>query len=296
MDRAVTFLAMTQKGRDVVRHVLGRDADMVAQVIIGRDPQLVDDFSAEIAADCAAAGVPFAYREEAPDMVTSHAIAISWRWLVDLGDTELIVMHDSILPRYRGFAPLPNMLINGEPEIGVTALFASAEYDCGDIIFQERSAIDYPLTIQRAIEINNRNYIALVDRILAYLRAGDPLPRAPQDDAQVSYSIWRDAADYQIDWTRSAEEISRFVDAVGPPYAGAVTIAGNDRVIVDAASALPDVACELRHPGKVIFIEQGCPVVICGQGLLRIERARIIDESGGEADFLPIRQFRTRFA
>jgi methionyl-tRNA formyltransferase len=54
-------------------------------------------------------------------------------------------MHDSLLPKYRGFAPLPNALINGEREVGVTALFASEEYDMGDIVCQRRLAVEYPM-------------------------------------------------------------------------------------------------------------------------------------------------------
>ena len=89
-----------------------------------------------------------------------YQLAIGWRWLIS-GTENLIVLHDSLLPKYRGFAPLVNSLINGEQEIGVTAIWAGPEFDAGEIIFQEKAGICYPIKIQEAIEIVSglyRNY------------------------------------------------------------------------------------------------------------------------------------------
>lgn len=292
---SVTFLVMTVKGVDVLKQALSRHAGLVARVVVGEDPHLVDDGSAAIRDLCRNAGVRCVPRREAPPITTPYAIAVSWRWMIDASGTNLIVLHDSLLPRYRGFAPLPNALINGESEIGVTALHASEEYDRGDIIFQASTPVRYPLTIQEAITLNNRNYRALVGRILEHIESGTPLPRIPQDEGAATYSIWRDGEDYRIDWARSAEEIARFVDALGPPYAGAFTVTKAGRVKVLAAEPRADVACEIRHPGKTIFVEDGCPVVICGKGLLKITAAKAIDASGRASDFLPVQRFRMRF-
>ena len=78
-------------------------------------------------------------------------IVAGWRWL--LPSTEkLIVLHDSLLPRYRGFNPLVSQLIDKEERLGVTAFFASDRYDCGDIINQPSIKVSYPLKINEAIE------------------------------------------------------------------------------------------------------------------------------------------------
>ncbi len=295
MTPTVSFLAMTQKGVDTVQHALQRYAAMVEQVVIGRDPRLAEDGSARLKELCRHAGVPHGFREDAPEIGGDYIIAVSWRWMVAGAADRLIVLHDSLLPKYRGFAPLPNALIRGEDEIGVTALYASDEYDRGDIIFQSGTPIRYPITIRQAIEINNANYRALVDRIFTHLRDGRPLPRVPQDDRQATYSIWRDERDYRIDWRRPADEIERLVNAVGPPYSGAVTYTQGRKVIVQAATTHPDVRCELRHAGKVIFVEDGCPVVICGQGLLKIVAACVEADDGTRRPFVPVNRFRIGF-
>ena len=68
------------------------------------------------------------------------------------GNKRTIVLHDSLLPKYRGFSPLVNSLINGERELGVTAFIATTGYDEGPVLAQEKIMIDYPLTILEAME------------------------------------------------------------------------------------------------------------------------------------------------
>lgn len=295
MKPTVAFLAMTQKGVDVVQYALKEYADMVEQVVIGRDPRLMDDGSERLKELCQRAGVPHEFREDVSEIGGNYVLAVSWRWMVNDAKDRLIVMHDSLLPKYRGFAPLPNALINGEEEIGVTALYASDEYDCGDIIFQSGTRIHYPITIEKAIDINNANYRALVDKIFTHLHEGMPLPRTVQNESNATYSIWRDEEDYRIDWNRSAQEIERFVNAVGSPYSGAVTYAQGRKIIVQEATARPDVWCELRHAGKVIFVENGCPIIICNRGLLKISAACVEEKDGTRIPFLPVDRFRIRF-
>jgi methionyl-tRNA formyltransferase len=183
-------------------------------------------------------------------------------------------------------------LINGESEIGVTALWASERYDAGDIIAQASTAIAYPLRIQQAIALTSVLYQQLAVNIVRALSTGSPLPRLPQDEAAATYSLWRDDDDYQIDWTRSAEQIQRFVDAVGPPYRGAFTKCEHVGARVRAVEARKDLAIENRTPGKVIAIEEGCPVVVCGTGLLKV-----LDLVDGDThdSLLPLAHFRVRF-
>ena len=78
-------------------------------------------------------------------------MAVSWRWMIKHPKNKLIVFHDSILPKYRGFAPLVNMLINGEKEIGVSAIFGADEYDSE--IISEKTTISYPIKIQKPFRL-----------------------------------------------------------------------------------------------------------------------------------------------
>jgi len=229
-------------------------------------------------------------------MTSEYAFAISWRWLINLEQTELIIFHDSLLPRYRGFGPLVSSLINGDHEIGVTALFSHDEYDKGDIIAQDAKSITYPLTIQQAIDTITDCYVSLATEITSKIMRGHPLDGQPQEEADASYSLWRDDQDYHIDWTKSAAEIKRFVDAVSFPYKGAFTLINNRPARVLEADALGDVHIENRTPGKIIFVQEGHPIVVCGSGLLRVCSAVSDNEDGEEVSLLPLNKFRTRFS
>ncbi|MEJ7928440.1 formyltransferase family protein [Ramlibacter sp. AN1015] len=291
----ITVFAMTQKGYAVVDFITQHFPRLLHSVVIGRDPALENDYSAQLQALCETRGISWSPREACGALSSEYALAVSWRWLLDVPDNRLIVLHDSPLPRYRGFAPMVNALINGERELGVTALFGVSEYDRGDVICQSTTTIDYPMTIQEAIEHNMQNYLAVVRRVCDLLERGQALPRMRQVENDATYSIWRDADDYRIDWSQSASAIRRFVDAVGAPYAGAQTNDGEQCVFVDAVEEVPDVRCELRDCGKVIFLSQGRPVVICGSGLVRVTAARVQAEDGSYASYLPLQRFRVRF-
>ncbi len=295
MRKTVSFYAMTQKGYEVINFAVKSYREVIDHVVIGRDAALADDWSEAIHLVCEENGIPCTYREDSFEPVSDYVITVSWRWLIHIPSERLIVLHDSLLPRYRGFAPLVNALINGEGEIGVSAIFGAEQYDRGSLILQKGCPLQYPVSIQQAIELNNKNYLDVIDEVLAIIHRGETLPSVPQDEAAATYSIWRNEEDYQIDWSLPANLIRRFIDAVGYPYAGASTSDGEQTLIIDSAVEVADVVCELRDVGKVIFVEDGCPIVICGSGLLKIVSARLAagDEAG--SSYLPLKRFRTRF-
>jgi methionyl-tRNA formyltransferase len=197
--------------------------------------------------------------------------AVGWQYLFRKITDSLIVFHDSLLPKYRGFAPTVNALISGEARIGVTAFKPSEGIDNGPIISQADTRIFYPIRIEQAL----RRQAALMAQLTM-----DILPRyrtaiahaVEQDHASATYSIWRDQHDYMIDWTKSAESIRRTVDALSFPYNGATTRGGNHILVVDQASEVDDLNFQIRHPGKLWRLDEGKPVVVCGRGLLRLDR------------------------
>ncbi len=136
-EQIILFL-MTQKGYEVLRAVIALPGLEGKLVVVGaQDAQVEKDYFDEIREASRAAGIPFYERRQFSGNVASGIkIAVSWRWLIESEKDKLIVLHDSILPRYRGFAPLVGALINGEKEMGVTALYATEKYDQGAIIAQ----------------------------------------------------------------------------------------------------------------------------------------------------------------
>jgi len=208
---------------------------------------------------------------------------------------SLIIFHDSPLPKYRGFAPLVSALVNGEREIGVTALFGADKFDTGDIIAQSKTKINYPITISEAIQINNENYIKCAEKVFKNILIGQTLVGVRQDESKASYSVWRDDDDYQIDWSNSATAIRRMVDALGYPYSGAKTNLGGKLIRIMNVEEYPDVVIENRHYGKVLFVIDGRPVVICGRGLLKITKA-FLEEKDKKSSLFSLYKHRIKFS
>ena len=116
------------------------------------------------------------------------------------------------------------------------------------------------------------------------------LKGTPQDESQASFSVWRDEEDYRINWSWPADEIVHFVNCLSYPYKGASTICNGEIIRVLHAESVFDVKIANRDVGKVLFVKNQKPVVICGSGLLRIIAAT--DDEG--RNVLPFKNFRSR--
>ena len=161
-DNYLVLHLMTEKGFEVLKTII-HFKNLIAFVIIGKDASVNDDYSEKITTLCIDNNIEFYFRENQPKIDKNiYVMAVSWRWMIKHPKNKLIIFHDSILPKYRGFAPLVNMLINGEKEIGVSAIFGADEYDRGEIISQKKTTIDYPIKVQEAIQINIENFKSLV--------------------------------------------------------------------------------------------------------------------------------------
>ena len=195
--------------------------------------------------------------------------ALGWQYL--LRDfSNLVVLHDSLLPRYRGFAPTVTALIRGEKNIGVTAILANEEMDAGPIVAQHSVEIPPFTTAYRAFELIANSYVSCVRDVLG---AGDDfrVNASNQNSEEATYSIWRDDEDFQVSWDRSAEEITRTINAVGYPYKGAKTCIDHRCLVLVRAEVRPNVSFEYRQVGKVWrIIDSNCADVICGSGLVRV--------------------------
>lgn len=292
----IVFYVMSSKGFSVLNAVLPRYAKYVKRIITCEDKAVLEDYTKDIRELASDYNIPCFFRGGEPkNEVSDYIFSISWRWLIDHHENRLIVFHDSLLPRYRGFAPLVNMLINKEDKIGVTAIFGAKGYDEGAIIAQASTRVTYPIKIIEAINLNMSNFERLALELVDKIAAGDNLVGSEQKESEATYSIWRDEQDYRIDWSCSASDIRAFVDAVGYPYLGAKTKIDDETwVTVHDVEEVEDRACELRHLGKVIYIENGMPVVICGEGLIKIKSA-VVTGSNQHQSLLPLNKFRVRF-
>ena len=289
----VTFFLLGKKGLEVLNLLDQKSIENIDMLVIGTDKNVQKDYSEDIRQRCLGYGVPHVTSNKTSSFSSKYAIAIGWRRLINCEETQrLIVLHDSILPRLRGFNPLVTALINGDKEIGVTALFASEEYDRGEIIDSEVIQISYPIKIEEAIARVSVCYSILVNRLMKSIYSQESLEGRKQDESKATYSLWRDKEDYFINWEDDADKISRHIDAVGFPYDGAKTHYDNRVItILEATPLQEDVYIENRIPGKVIFKKDGYLVVVCGRGLLIIRKA--LDTDKEYLDFNG--KFRLRF-
>lgn len=291
MKKVVMYL-MNQKGYTVLKSFLKFfDSKNIEYVVSAEDKNIKKDYYSEIKDLCRKSNVNFYDRKDKIPNFDGYKFAIGWRWIIQ-NNKNLIVFHDSILPKYRGFAPLVNSLINGEEQIGVTALFASEDYDKGDIIAQEKIIITYPIKIKEAISLITPLYSKLVNEIFEKIKRNEKIPRRKQNEYEATYSLWRDEKDYKINWNDSAKKIKRLIDAVGFPYNGAYTFLNGKKIIVNEVELIDDLKIENRDAGKVIFFKAGYPAVVCGQGILLIKDASYIENN---ESILPLKKFRSRF-
>jgi methionyl-tRNA formyltransferase len=198
-----------------------------------------------------------------------EALAVGWKFLIKTPYERLFVIHDSLLPKYRGWNPLVTALQQRDPEIGVTLILADEQVDHGPIVLQERISVTYPLKIADAMQAVENAIKELVEFLLKQPDRQNLLLK-DQDENYATYSIWRNEEDYKVDWTDSAENILTFIDSVSFPYNGASTTLNGRLLRILSARVVPDLLIINRTPGKVWKIENGNFIVLCGSGLIEI--------------------------
>ena len=236
MNKKITLFLLGKKGYECLESLKeDKSKNIIGKIIIGRDKNIKDDYADKIIKYAKQNKIAHNERnEEFP--LDEFSLAIGWRWIIDQSKTKLLIFHDSLLPKYRGFSPLVNCLINGEEKIGASVIWGSEDYDKGNIIFQDYEKIQYPLKIDKAIDIVTKLYIKLLQKVFHYLIQNNQLPEGvTQDEKMATYSIWRDEKDYFINWNQSAKQISRFIDAVGYPYDGAKSYLNDEIIIINSA-------------------------------------------------------------
>lgn len=208
-----------------------------------------------------------------PDLILSfyyrNMVATEILGLARLGAFNV---HGSLLPKYRGRAPINWAVLHGEVETGATLHAMVKRADAGDIVDQERVPIG-PEETAREVFVN---VTAAARRVLARqldnLLAGRA-PRRVQDEAQASYFGGRKPDDGRIDWRRDARTIFNLIRAVTHPYPGAFTEIGGRRFYIWWARPL---ASGSRAPGEVLAVSP--LTVACGRGSLEVTEWQWQDE------------------
>lgn len=186
-------------------------------------------------------------------------------------------VHASLLPRWRGAAPIQRAIEAGDSETGICLMQMEAGLDTGPVLLSQRLAIGENETggqlHDRLAELGAR---VLADG-LGLLRAGIRPVAQPQPDEGAIYASKLEKHEARLDWTQPAEVLARKVRAFEPWPVAEAQLAG-ERLRIHGAIALP-----LAHraaPGTILAANRQGIDVACGDGALRL---RVIQREGGKA-------------
>jgi methionyl-tRNA formyltransferase len=198
--------------------------------------------------------------------------------MIALAPLGAVNLHPSLLPRYRGRAPVNWAILNGERRLGLTAHFVDEGMDTGDIIDQISYEICDAQDVGDCLNILYPLYAGMTQKVLAYFESGR-VPRVSQDHSCATSFPRRRPEDGVIDWTQTARSIFNLVRAVAFPYPGAFTAMSGQRVTIWKARVDSDTALT-TEPGRVIADHELGPLVQCGQGTLLLTRVEGHPHSG----------------
>ncbi|QPD05833.1 MAG: 10-formyltetrahydrofolate:L-methionyl-tRNA(fMet) N-formyltransferase [Candidatus Nitrospira kreftii] len=220
-----------------------------------------------------------------PDLIAVAAYGrILHTPILTLPPKGCVNVHGSLLPKYRGAAPVQWAVINGETETGITTMLMDEGMDTGPMLLQERLEImpdDTAGTLApRLAELGGR----LLVETIAYLKAGTLTPKR-QDDTQATLAPLLKKEDGLINWTMSAASLANRVRGLSP-WPGAYTFLGEERWnvwrVVSSKSAGTD------KPGTIVAVDKQSILVATGEGLLDLQEIQTANSKR-----MPVSQFLT---
>lgn len=219
-------------------------------------------------------------RELQPDVIVVVAFGqILPESILNIPPYGCINVHASLLPRYRGAAPMQWAIINGEKETGITTMYMAKGLDTGDMIDTVVIPIDPKETGETLHDKLSAAGGKLILQTLEELEAGTA-KRIPQDDAKSSYAGMLTRELGEIDWTKSAVEIERLIRGLNSWPSAYTYLHGKTLKIWDADVAQSDArqeetALSKTAPGTVTAVKKDCFYVQTGDGQLKVNEVQL---------------------
>jgi methionyl-tRNA formyltransferase len=190
-----------------------------------------------------------------------------------LSEWPLLNVHPSLLPRWRGAAPIERAIMAGDPRTGVCVMEVTAGLDAGPVALREEVAVgpeeDFEALSSKLAALGGDLLVQALD-----LLGGKELSFEPQDEGKATYAEKIAAGERRLDPSRPAGELARVVRALTPHVGAYVEIANGERLGVRRARAV-DVGVKTGE----VRAEWGALLLGCGRGALRLE---VVQPSGGK--------------
>ena len=191
------------------------------------------------------------FQKIAPDYIFSfyyrHLISTA---ILDTARIAALNMHGSLLPKYRGRAPVNWAILHGEAETGASLHIMEAKPDAGDIVGQVAVAIDPDEDATAVFAKVSNAAVQVMQTVLPALLEGH-VPRTPNELAKGSYFGGRKPEDGRIQWSQDALQVHNLIRAVAPPYPGAFTDWQGERMVIAKSKLSPVLpsSLDLGRPG-----------------------------------------------
>ena len=183
-------------------------------------------------------------------------------WMIELPRLGCINLHASLLPKYRGAAPIAWAIARGERVTGVTTMKIDAGLDTGDMLLKRELSIEDEDTTETLSAKLSTIGAELMVKTLRGLERGEIQPQA-QDASQATLAPMLKKQDGRVDWTLAADEISRRVRAFQPWPVAATTFRGK---LLRIWSARPMVTAPRSQDPGAVFEQAGSLLIACGDG------------------------------
>ena len=190
-----------------------------------------------------------------------------------LSELPLLNVHPSLLPRWRGAAPIERAIMAGDPRTGVSIMRVTAGLDSGPVALRE----EVPIGLDEDFAVLSERLAALGGELLAQaldLEAEGRLEFEEQDEDEATYAEKIDPAERRLDPARPAKELARTVRALTPHVGAYLELSGGKRLGVRRARPV-DVGVRAGE----VRAEWGVLLLGCGQGTLRLE---VVQPEGGK--------------
>jgi methionyl-tRNA formyltransferase len=206
-----------------------------------------------------------------PDIIVVCAYGqILKRDILTLPRYYCINVHPSLLPKYRGAAPVMRTLLNGETHTGVAIIKVIEALDAGPILGMRRYAIPEGAGTAEVEEILAAQGGELCVEVIQKIEQGTVL-EVPQNDRDATYAKKFDKEEAQIDWRKTSKYLSNFVRAM-QPNPGAYTFWSGERIKIHKAKPLPlENPPKGVNPGTIVFVRKDGIYVTCADGVLVVQ-------------------------